>query len=119
MITNRAPARLTSIGPIRVATIMPPIIGRSRTPVPSGSEPPTSWKYCGMTNSSPNSAKFATVDSAVPIVKSRLENSARSTSGWAERRSHATNAASRATPARIGASTLALVQPSCPASMRP
>ena len=59
MITNRDPARLTSIGPTRVATIMPPIIGSSRTPVPSGSEPPTSWKYWGMTNSSPNNAKVA------------------------------------------------------------
>jgi hypothetical protein len=64
-----------SIGPIRVAMISPPIIGRSRAPVPSGFEPPTSWKYCGVTKRSPKSATFATVGRAVPIVKSRLEKS--------------------------------------------
>ena len=60
---------------------IPPIIGSSLSPLPNALTPLTSWKYCGMANRMPNSAKETMVVRIVPQVKEAERNSASSISG--------------------------------------
>src|SRR5262249_16737131 len=111
-----------SRSPTTRPAITPPIIGNSRTPLASASSPRTSWKYRGIANSRPNSANDTRVVNIVPQVKLAERNSVRSTSGWPlrlTRRSQATNAASRTTPATIAAIAMGSPQPPWPALITP
>ena len=60
---------------------MPPIIGSSRSPLPSAFTPRTSWKYCGIAKKMPNIANETSVDKMVPQVKPADRNSRSSISG--------------------------------------
>ena len=122
-------------------TIMPPIMGSSRSPLPMAFTPRTSWKYSGIAKKMPNIANDTSVAKIVPQVKLADRNSRSSISGriardappsrvprdppapaWTRRvslRSHATKTASTATPAAMVPSAVASVQPSRPAWMNP
>src|SRR6266511_4173761 len=122
--TTLAPARGTRRPPTRAPTTSPPISGSSRRPVPSASAPLTAWKYCGIANSRPNSAKFITVARMVPQVKLAERNRPRSTSGCPAgrrviQRCQSTKAPSTTTPAAMAPSEVELPQPFSPASMNP
>ena len=115
---------------------MPPIIGSSRSPLPSAFTPRTSWKYSGVAKKMPNIANETSVDKMVPQVKPADRNNRSSISGRTvtrrpprrspasrlrpvSQRSQATKTASTATPAAMVPSAAASVQPSWPALMNP
>ena len=113
-----------SLLPAIMPTSIPPISGNSRSPLPSGVAPRTSWKYCGAVKNRPNIANDTNVIRIVPHRKLATPNSDRSTSGWlplrrAANRSHQTKPARTASPATIVASARVSVQPSWPALMNP
>jgi hypothetical protein len=59
----------------------PPITGSSRMPDPAALVPSTAWKYCGIVNSNPTSARMRMGTRSTPQVKVADRNSARSRSG--------------------------------------
>src|SRR5262249_3516464 len=113
------PTRTASLVPATDATPTETATGSSRTPVDSGLEPRTTWKYWVIRKMNPSSAKNASATETLAAVNRGLRNSRTSIIGAAVARSAATSAASRTTPAASEPRVAAEVQPQPGAWMIP
>src|SRR5262249_29628279 len=121
------PAPTMTLLPIRTASLVPAIdatatetaSGSSRTPVLSGLNDFTTWKYWVIRKMRPSSAKNAIATAPLAAVKRGFLKRLMSIIGWADARSTATRQASTAAPAARAAMVDAEPQPQSGAWITP
>ena len=115
----RGPNRSASAPNRRDSVNITSVIGSSASPAPSGEYPPTCWTNTTVKNVDTPRPPYSASVVRFPTAKFLTANNWSGIIGCGTRRSHATNAASIATPAASGTDTRGSPQPNTDCSIRP